>query len=172
MITPELDKAFMQQALELAQQAAEQGEIPVGALVVHHPPEQTPRIVGRGFNRREAECDPSAHAEIVAMRQAGQSLGRWRLLHCTLYVTLEPCPMCAGAIVNARLPRLVYGAADPKAGAVGTLYQLCNDPRLNHRVTVIAGLGADAAAALLQGFFAVRRSRVADLAEGLPPREG
>ncbi len=162
------DARWMDEALALARAAAASGEIPVGAVVVHSPSragEGTPRIVGRGFNRREAECDPSAHAEIVAMREAGRALGRWRLADCTLYVTLEPCPMCAGAIVNARLPRLVYGAADPKAGAVATLYHLCTDERLNHRVEVLSGVGAEAATALLRVFFRSRRGRDGGVAE-------
>ena len=149
--------AWMSRALELARQAAAAGEIPVGAIVVHHPEGQIPRIIGRGFNRREAENDPSAHAEIVALRQAGQALGSWRLLDCTLYVTLEPCPMCAGALVQARLQRVVYGCADPKAGAIDTLFCLCTDERLNHRVEVLAGILADESAALLREFFASRR---------------
>jgi len=149
----------MRQALALAAQAAVAGEIPVGAIVVHQPPGQEPRVIGQGFNRREQDHDPTAHAEIVAMRQAGVVLGHWRLLHCTLFVTLEPCPMCAGAMVNARLPRLVYGCTDPKAGAVATLYQLTTDARLNHRLEVVGGILADEAAALLKGFFAARRSQ-------------
>ena len=151
--------AWMSEALALARQAAAAGEIPVGAILMHHPEGQLPRIIGRGYNRREAENDPSAHAEIVALRQAGQALGSWRLLDCTLYVTLEPCPMCAGALVQARLPRLVYGCPDPKAGAVDTLYRLCTDDRLNHRVEVLAGIRADEAAALLKEFFSSRRTR-------------
>ncbi len=154
METPE---QWMTEALALAQQAAAAGEIPVGAIIVHHPASTPPRIIGQGYNRREAEHDPSAHAEIVAMRQAGQALGTWRLNDCTLYVTLEPCPMCAGALVQARLDRLVYGCPDPKAGAVDTLYQLCTDPRLNHRLQVVSGILADECAALLKSFFASRR---------------
>ena len=151
------DDAFMEQALVLARAAAAEGEIPVGALVVHQPPGAAPRIIGRGCNRREADRDPTAHAEIVALREAGRALGAWRLADCTLYVTLEPCPMCAGAVVNARLPRLVYGCADPKAGAVATLYHLCTDGRLNHRLTVVGGVQAAAAGQLLRAFFARRR---------------
>jgi tRNA(adenine34) deaminase len=153
-----LHEAWMEQALALARQAAAEGEIPVGALVVWHPAGQEPRIIGRGFNRREAEHDPSAHAEIVAMREAGRALGSWRLLDCTLYVTLEPCPMCAGAMVQARLPRVVYGCTDPKAGAVDTLFQLCTDVRLNHRLEVVKGVMACEAAGLLKEFFARRRA--------------
>jgi tRNA(adenine34) deaminase len=156
----ELDHThWMREALTLARQAAAEGEIPVGAIVVHHPAGGAPRggIIGRGYNRREAENDPSAHAEIVAMRQAGQALGTWRMVDCTLYVTLEPCPMCAGAMVQGRLDRLVYGCPDPKAGCVDTLYQLCTDPRFHHRVEVIRNILSDEAAQLLRDFFASRR---------------
>jgi tRNA(adenine34) deaminase len=145
----------MREALDLARTAAGAGEVPIGAVVVHDP---TGRVVGRGFNRRLLDHDPTAHAEILATREAGRSLGHWRLLDCTLYVTLEPCPMCAGAIVNARLPRLVYGCDDPKAGAVRTLYQLCDDPRLNHRVEVAGGVLADECAEVLREFFRVQRA--------------
>jgi tRNA(adenine34) deaminase len=153
----EVDLYYMRQAMALARRAGEEGEIPVGAIVVHHPMGHEPRIIGEGFNRREKDHDATAHAEIVAMRQAGAVLGQWRLLDCTLYVTLEPCPMCAGAMVNARIPRLVYGCTDPKAGAAGTLYQICTDPRLNHRLEVVSGILADEAAGILKGFFAKRR---------------
>ncbi|MCL2639560.1 MAG: tRNA adenosine(34) deaminase TadA [Phycisphaerales bacterium] len=153
---------WMSEALALAARAATMGEVPVGAVIVHHPFSEKgmePRIIGAGFNERELSCDPSAHAEIVAMRAAGRALGHWRLTDCTMYVTLEPCPMCAGAAVQARLPRLVYGAKDPKAGAVETLYRLCNDERFNHRVEAIGGVLAEEAAALLKGFFAERREK-------------
>src|SRR5204862_5533261 len=115
-------------------------------------------IIGRGANRRETDRDPTAHAEILAMREAGKALGHWRLLDCTLVVTLEPCPMCAGAIVNARIPRLIYGCDDPKAGAVRTLYQLCNDARLNHRVEVTAGILASECSQMLTEFFKAQRA--------------
>lgn len=151
------DEQFMEAALDLAREAAAAGEIPVGAVIVHHPAGAEPRVIGRGYNRREAWHDPSAHAEIVALREAGRELQSWRLSDCTLYVTLEPCPMCAGAMVNARVPRLVYACSDPKAGAVASLYQLCTDPRLNHRLEVIGGLSGEAAADLLRGFFQARR---------------
>jgi len=150
---------WMRQALQLAHEAAAQDEIPVGAIIVHHPENAQPRIIGQGFNRREAHHDPSAHAEIVAMRQAGQALNHWRLLDCTLYVTLEPCPMCAGALVQSRLPRLVYACRDPKAGAVDSLFQLCTDPRLNHRLEILSGILAEESATLLREFFAARRSK-------------
>lgn len=168
------DEYWMRRALDLARQAAGVGEIPVGAIIVHHPgaPGETVggqvsgTIIGQGFNRREMNCDPTAHAEIVALRQAGQALGQWRLLDCTMYVTLEPCPMCAGALVNARLPRLVYGCGDPKTGAVASLYQLCTDPRLNHRLEVVPGVLAEEARALLKAFFASRRAAAALKGEG------
>ena len=157
---PELDHLlYMRQCLALAQTAADLGEIPVGALVVYHPPGAEPRVIGQGYNRREVDADPSAHAEIVALRAAGRTLGHWQLRDCTLYVTLEPCPMCAGALVNARLSRLVYGCRDPKAGAVDTLFRLCSDIRLNHRVEVTADVLATEAAELLQKFFAPRRKK-------------
>ncbi len=152
------DTPWMFEALQLGREAAGAGEIPVGAIVLHHPEGREPVIIGRGFNRRVAEHDPSAHAEIVAMREAGRTLASWRLLDCTLYVTLEPCPMCAGAMVQARLPRLVFGCTDPKAGAVETLFRICSDPRLNHRVEVVGGIMANEAAELLKTFFAARRT--------------
>ena len=148
-------ETWMREAIRLAAAAAGAGEVPIGCVVVHDP---TGRIVGRGANRREADHDPTAHAEILAMREAGRTLGHWRLVDCTLVVTLEPCPMCAGAIVNARVPRLVYGCADPKAGAVRTLFQLCNDDRLNHRVDVTAGLLAEECAEQLKAFFRAQRA--------------
>ena len=145
----------MRQAIELARQAMAIGEVPIGCVVMHDP---TGNVVGRGSNRRETDRDPTAHAEILAMREAGNTLGHWRLVDCTLVVTLEPCPMCAGAVVNARIPRLVYGCDDPKAGAVKTLYQVCTDARLNHRVEVQSGLLADECAELLRSFFRGQRA--------------
>ena len=145
----------MLEAIKLARQAEAMGEVPIGCVIVHDP---TGKIIGRGFNRRQTDHDPTAHAEIIAMRQAGAALGHWRLLDCTLYVTLEPCPMCAGAIVNARVPRLIYGCDDPKAGAVRTLFQLCADPRLNHQVEVTAGILAEPCAKLLRAFFRTQRA--------------
>jgi tRNA(adenine34) deaminase len=155
------DVAWMREALGLAAAAAGQGEIPVGALVVYREGGAggMGQVIGRGYNRREAEDDPTAHAEIVAMREAGKNLKSWRLLGCTLYVTLEPCPMCAGAMVQARLPRVVYGCGDPKAGAVDTLYQLCTDVRLNHRMEVVRGVLAEECAGALKVFFAERRGK-------------
>ncbi len=149
--------AWMKEALALAETAAAAEEIPVGAIVVHHSEGTEPRIIGRGFNRREAEHDPSAHAEIVAMREAGRALASWRLIDCTLYVTLEPCPMCAGAMVQGRVSRVVYGCADPKAGAVQTLFRLCDDVRLNHRMEVVGGVLGEECGAVLKAFFAARR---------------
>jgi tRNA(adenine34) deaminase len=144
----------MGEAITEAKRALALNEVPIGCVIVHDP---TDRIIGRGFNRRETDHDPTAHAEILALRDAARELGHWRLLDCTIYVTLEPCPMCAGAIVNARVPRLVYGCDDPKAGAVRTLFQLCDDARLNHRVEVTAGTRAAECAALLQDFFKAQR---------------
>jgi tRNA(adenine34) deaminase len=146
---------LMRLALAEARMALEADEVPIGAVVIHEP---TWRIIGRGHNRRENDHDPTAHAEIVAMRQAAQAIGHWRLLDCVLAVTLEPCPMCAGAIVNARLPRLVYGCPDPKAGAVRTLYRLCEDERLNHRVLVEEGILAEECSELLRTFFRAQRA--------------
>jgi tRNA(adenine34) deaminase len=139
---------FMIRALSLAREAAAAGEVPVGAVVVCDGD-----VVGSGRNARESLQDPLAHAEILAISAAAKRLGSWRLEHTTLYVTLEPCPMCAGAIVNARVPRLVYGCDDPKAGAARTLFTVTDDPRLNHRCEVISGVCAAEAAALLKGFF-------------------
>lgn len=146
------DELHMREALALAREAAAVGEVPVGAVVVHDGV-----VVGRGLNRRENTRDPLGHAELLAIAEAARTLGRWRLSGCTLYVTLEPCPMCAGAVVNARVDRVVYGAADPKAGAMGTLYDIARDGRLNHRAEVVPGLLAAESAELLRAFFAARR---------------
>jgi tRNA(adenine34) deaminase len=146
---------FMREALALACAAADAGEVPIGCVIVHDP---TCRVIGRGANRRQTDHDPTAHAEVLALREAGKALGHWRLLDCTLYVTLEPCPMCAGAIINARVPRLVYGCDDPKAGAVRTLFTLCEDARLNHRVDVRARLLGEECADLLRAFFRAQRA--------------
>jgi tRNA(adenine34) deaminase len=148
----EIDRRFMQQAVELARKALDTEDVPVGALVVHGG-----HIIGRGYNQREKLRDPTAHAEMLAVTAAAEYLGQWRLDDCTLYVTLEPCTMCAGALVLARLQRLVYGATDPKAGACGSLYQVTQDPRLNHRVETVAGVLAEPAAELLREFFRRRR---------------
>jgi len=155
MPSDERAEGWMREAIRLAQQAAAAEEAPIGCVIVHDP---TQKIVGTGYNRRMVDRDATAHAEILAIRAAGQELRDWRLIDCTLYVTLEPCPMCAGAIVNARLPRLVYGCDDPKAGAVKTLYQLCEDGRLNHRVQVTGGVLARECGDLLREFFRKQRA--------------
>jgi tRNA(adenine34) deaminase len=142
----------MTRALELARSAADEGEVPVGAVVVHDGV-----IVGEGFNRTFLDTDPTAHAEVVALRRAARSFGDHRLLDTTLYVTLEPCAMCAGAIVLARVPRVVFGATDPKGGMVETLGHLLSDDRLNHRADVTGGVLADESAELLRTFFRARR---------------
>lgn len=144
----------MRQALVEARAAAVRGEVPVGAVVVR---EGT--IVGRGHNLRESTDDPLAHAELMAIAEAARATGHWRLIGCTLYVTLEPCAMCAGALVNSRVERLVYGARDPKAGFVGSLGDLVRDPRLNHRLEVSEGVLAEECGKLLAGFFAGLRAR-------------
>ncbi len=144
---------WMRYALTEARKAFEEGEVPVGAVIVHDD-----QVIASAHNMRETLKDPTAHAEMIAMTQASESLSSWRLLDCTLYVTLEPCPMCAGAILQARLPRVFYGATDPKGGACHTLYQLTNDPRLNHQSIVIGGLLADESKGILQEFFALQRS--------------
>src|SRR5512144_2491448 len=143
---------WMRQALALAREAGERGEVPVGAVAVLED-----RIVGRGANARESARDPTAHAELLAIQDAARTLGRWRLSGVTLYVTLEPCAMCAGAMVLARIDRLVYGASDPKAGAVGSLLDLSADARLNHRFPVERGLLGEEGGALLKAFFRARR---------------
>jgi tRNA(adenine34) deaminase len=147
-------QALMREAIALAERASSIDEVPIGCVVVD---DLTGQVIGRGYNRRETDHDPTAHAEILALREAARNRGHWRLTDCTIVVTLEPCPMCAGAIVNARVPRLVYGADDPKAGAVRTLYQLCEDARLNHRVDVAPGVLAAQCAKLLQDFFKTQR---------------
>ena len=142
----------MQTALEEARIAASEGEVPIGAVVVCDGV-----VVARAHNRRENDADPSAHAEFRAMLEASRALGRWRLTGCTVYVTLEPCLMCAGLMVNARIDRCVYGAADPKGGALGTLFDVSNDPRLNHTFRVTPGVCADECAQVLRDFFKARR---------------
>lgn len=142
----------MRLALELAARAGEAGEVPVGAVVVRQG-----EVIGRGVNAREATGDPTAHAEVLAVREAARVTGTWRLVDSVLYVTLEPCPMCAGALVAARLGRLVFGAPDPKAGACGSLYNLCADPRLNHELPVVRGVLAQESAELLSAWFAAKR---------------
>jgi tRNA(adenine34) deaminase len=145
----------MSLALAQAHIALGHDEVPIGAVIYHVP---TNRILAESHNRRILDADPTAHAEILAIRQAAQTLGDWRLEDTILAVTLEPCPMCAGAIVNARIPKLIYGCPDPKAGAVATLYQLCTDPRLNHRVEVRPNVQSEPCAKLLTDFFAAKRA--------------
>src|SRR5215469_17466342 len=142
------DELWMQEALRCAQRALEAGEVPVGAVVLHNG-----EIVGRGFNRNIFDSDPTAHAEMVALREAGAALGNHRLGDCELYATIEPCGMCAGAMVHARIRRLVYGAPDPKAGAVHSVMHVLNHPALNHRIEVREGVLAGRCAELLQDFF-------------------
>jgi tRNA(adenine34) deaminase len=146
------EEHFMRVALELADRAAAEREVPVGAVVV-----KDGEIIGRGYNHPISAHDPTAHAEVVALREAAQRLGNYRLGGCELYVTLEPCAMCVGAILHARIARVVYGAADPKTGACGSVISLFSEPRLNHHTTVMGGLLADDAAVMLQRFFAARR---------------
>jgi tRNA(adenine34) deaminase len=146
------DELFMEEALRAAQRALEAGEVPVGAVVVC-----SGKIVGSGGNRNLTDCDPTAHAEIVALREAGVAVGNHRLEDCELFATIEPCAMCAGALVHARLKRLVYGADDPKAGAIHSVMQVLNHPSLNHRMEVRAGVLAGRCAEILQGFFKSRR---------------
>ena len=147
-----MDATWMAEALAEARKAAAEGEVPIGAVVVHES-----RIVGRGRNARETRRDPTAHAEVLALQEAARALGRWRLTGATVYATLEPCPMCAGALVNARVDRLVYAVPDPKAGAAGTLFDIVRDGRLNHRIEVTAGVLARECGDLLTEFFRVRR---------------
>ena len=144
----------MELALEEAAVAAQEDEVPVGAVVVH--PDRG--VIGLAHNMREQLQDPTAHAEMIAVTQAAAALKTWRLEKCVLYVTLEPCPMCAGAVVQARLPLVVYGCADPKAGACETLYRIASDPRLNHRARVVGGVLAERCAGLLSAFFQERRA--------------
>jgi tRNA(adenine34) deaminase len=146
------DAAFVREALVEARAALAHGDVPIGAVVV-----RDGAVIARAPNRREADGDPTAHAEVLALREASRVVGHWRLSGCTLYVTLEPCFMCAGAAVNARVDRLVFGAADPKAGAAGSLADVPRDPRLNHRPAVTGGVLADECGALLRDFFAARR---------------
>ena len=150
------DQHWMRQALALAERARdEDDEIPVGALVV----DAEGTLVAEGWNRNIAECDPSAHAEIVAMRRAGAAIGNHRLVGCTLYVTLEPCAMCAMAMVHARIARVVFGASDPKTGAAGSVFDLLADPRHNHRVDVVAGVLGEQASAMLTTYFRAKRAK-------------
>ncbi len=148
------DQRFMRVAIDEASAALELDEVPVGAVIVHDG-----RIIGRGHNLREKLQDPTAHAEMIAITAAAEALGSWRLEGCSMFVTLEPCPMCAGAIVQARIRRLVYGASDPKAGACRSLYEITTDPRLNHRVELAPPVLERECAALLSEFFALKRAK-------------
>ena len=148
------DASFMEEALAEARRAAAEGEVPVGAVVV-----RDGKVLGRGRNQRERLNDPTAHAEMIALTQAAEAAGTWRLDGCAMVVTLEPCPMCAGALVNARMGRLLYGAPDPKAGACGSLMNIAADPRLNHRMPVAGGVRRAECAALLTEFFKARRGK-------------
>lgn len=147
------DEAMMRLALAEAAAALEHDDVPIGAVVVHGG-----RVIGRGHNQREALRDPTAHAEMIAITAAAEYLHSWRLTECTLYVTLEPCLMCAGALLQSRLPRLVFGAEDPKAGACGSMYDVIRDVRLNHQVDVTSGVFAAESAELLQAFFRQQRA--------------
>ncbi len=146
------DERYMQMAIEQARIAEENGDVPIGAVIVHES-----RIIGKAYNQREQLQDPTAHAEIIALTQAAAALENWHLNGCTIYVTLEPCPMCAGALVLSRMDRLVYGCDDPKAGACKSLYNIVQDERLNHRLEVTSGVLADECSQQLQEFFAKRR---------------
>lgn len=147
-----MDEHFMRLALQEAERAFAEDEVPIGAVIV-----RDQRVIARAHNQREQLRDPTAHAEMIALTQAAAALDSWRLEDCTLYVTLEPCPMCAGAIVLARVPRVVYGAADPKAGAVESLYQLLSDTRLNHQAEIVPGVLRDACGEVLSRFFQEKR---------------
>jgi tRNA(adenine34) deaminase len=148
----QMDERYMRMAIDAALVAEENGDVPIGTVIVHEN-----RVIARAYNQREQLKDPTAHAEIIALTQAAAFVQSWRLHGCTIYVTLEPCPMCAGALVLARLDRLVYGCPDPKTGACGSLYDIVRDGRLNHRLEVTAGVLADDCARLLQDFFKQRR---------------
>ncbi|MEJ2717589.1 MAG: tRNA adenosine(34) deaminase TadA [Deltaproteobacteria bacterium] len=149
------EERFMSRALDLAKMAARQGETPVGAVVVQHG-----AIIGSGYNRVEAEIDPTAHAEMIALREAARNRGDWRLPEASVYVTLEPCLMCAVALIHARVKRLVFGARDHRWGGVGSLFDISHDPRLNHEIEVVCGVMEEEAVALLQGFFtSIRKGR-------------
>jgi tRNA(adenine34) deaminase len=152
-VVESVDNLFMREALKSAQSARELGEVPIGAIIVHEG-----GIIGRGYNLRETSQDPTTHAEMIAIRQAATQLGSWRLLDCTLYVTLEPCVMCMGAIILARIPRLVYGCRDPRVGAAGSIYNFSLDERFNHRVATSEGVLGEECSALLSGFFQERRA--------------
>ncbi len=142
------DEYYMKEALKAAQDAYDAGEVPIGAVIVHNG-----EIIGRGFNRRNTEGNPLCHAEIIAINEAAHFMGDWRIEECTMYVTVEPCPMCAGAIVQARIPRVVYGAKNPKAGCAGSVLDVLNEPKLNHQVDVTEGVLKEECAAMMKEFF-------------------
>ena len=154
----EQDEQYMRQAIEAAKIAEENGDVPIGAVVVYEN-----QVIGRAYNQREQLKDPTAHAEIIALTQAAAFIESWRLHGCTMFVTLEPCAMCAGALVLGRLDRLVYGCEDPKAGACGSLYNIVQDERLNHRLEITSGVLADECAKLLQDFFRQKRPGNSDM---------
>ena len=153
----EEDERWMALALEQAQLAADKGEVPVGAVVIHGE-----KVIAKTHNLRESNKDPLAHAELLAIADAAKLLGRWRLIECTLFVTLEPCPMCAGAIVNSRLDRIVYGTGDPRAGACGTIFNIVEDERLNHRPEVVRGVLKEPCSQILSKFFKDLRAKRKD----------
>ena len=157
MMSNDPDERWMREALRLAEAALEHDEVPVGCIIVHEG-----RVVGRAHNQREMLQDPTAHAEMIAITQAAEALGSWRLSGCTLYVTLEPCVMCAGAMVLARIDRLVYGAADPKAGAIASVLRVFDEPRLNHHPQATGGVLAEPCGGILSDFFRTRRGSAAD----------
>ena len=158
MTNLEQDQRFMTIAIDAADIAGDNGDVPIGAVIVHQG-----QIIAKAYNQREQLQDPTAHAEIIALTQAAQAMESWRLNDCTIYVTLEPCPMCAGALVLARLERLVYGCDDPKSGAVKSLYNIVQDERLNHRLEVTSGVLTDQCSGQLQDFFQRRRNENAKL---------
>jgi tRNA(adenine34) deaminase len=163
-IAANTDELFMEEALRAAQRALEAGEVPVGAIVVC-----AGKIVGRGSNRNLTDSDPTAHAEVVALREAGATVGNHRLNECELFATIEPCAMCAGALVHARIKRLVYGADDPKAGAVHSVMQVVNHPQLNHRMEIRVGVLGGRCAEVMQSFFRARRQEKASVADSKSP---
>ena len=170
LFTHDMDVSYMHQALDCASKAARAGEVPIGALVVYWPHDPAtrkpttaePRVIARAYNLREHAFDPTAHAELIAVRRAARALGTWRLYGCRVYVTLEPCVMCAGMLAQARVDGCVYGAADARAGGLGSLYTINSDARLNHRYIVHAGVCRDDCTDLLQAFFKARRGKHAD----------
>jgi len=154
VFSPKPDERFMQAAIRQALIAEENGDVPIGCVIVHQG-----QIIAKAYNEREQLCDPTAHAEIIAITAASQRLESWRLHNCTIYVTLEPCPMCAGALVLARMERLVYGCCDPKTGSCGSLYNIVQDPRLNHRLEVTSGVLENECSAMLSDFFRQKREK-------------